>query len=145
MSAFAVYPRSKWTEGMKRAVELGAEFYLERELHRQGAHYEPWYRFHYPTHYYYDLLVGLDFMTALGFGEDRRLRHAVSKLKEKRRPDGRWNLEAVHPDVEGSMADWYRKNPKRAPTPFALEEPGRPSKMITLRAMIVLDRLEGTG
>jgi len=144
LSAFAVYPRQKWTEGMKRAVELGAEFFLERELHRQGAPYEPWNRFHYPVHYYYDLLVGLDFITALGFGDDRRLRYAISKLREKKRRNGRWDLDAVHPDLEGTMAEWYAKNPKRAPTPFALEEAGRPSKMITLRAMIVLERLDRT-
>ena len=84
MSAFAVYPRQKWTRGMKRTVEKGAEFFLERELHVQGGHYAPWYRFHYPVHYYYDLLVGLDFMTALGHGGDRRLAHAAAALKKKR-------------------------------------------------------------
>src|SRR2546427_4333885 len=78
MSAFAAYPRQKWTKGMKAAVESAAEFYLERELHRQGARYEPWYRFHDPVHYYYDVLVGLDFMTALGYGDDKRLRSATS-------------------------------------------------------------------
>ncbi len=145
MSAFAVYPRQKWTEGMKRAVELGAEFYLGREMHRQGADYRPWYRFHYPLHYYYDLLVGLDFMTALGYGDDPRLLHAVSLLKEKRRADGRWNLDAVHPDLEGKMAEWYPKSPKRKPIPFALEEPEESSKMITLRAMVVLKRLGDSG
>src|SRR3989442_2880155 len=46
--------------GMKSAVELGAEYYLGKELHKQGGEYPPWYRFHYPVHYYYDLLVGLD-------------------------------------------------------------------------------------
>lgn len=143
LSAFAVYPTQKWTAGMKRAVELGAEFFLERELHKQGAHYEPWYRFHYPVHYYYDLLVGLDFMTALGYGDDPRLRHAVSHLREKRRPDGRWNLDALHPDVEGNIAEWYAKHPKGAPTPFGLEAVGQPSKMITLRALTVLRRVEG--
>ncbi len=142
LSAFAAYPKQKWTAGMKRAVERGAEFYLERELHKQGARYEPWYRFHYPVHYYYDLLVGLDFMTVLGYGDDPRLGYALSLLKGKRRPDGKWELDAVHPDLEGSkMADWYRKNPKRAPTPFALEKPKDPSKLITLRAMEVLNRL----
>lgn len=144
MSAFAVYPRAKWTEGMKKAVELGAEFYLERELHRQGSHYEPWYRFHYPVHYYYDLLVGLDFMTALGYGDDPRLRHAIAHLERKRRRDGRWNLDAVHPDLEGKMAEWYEKNPKRRPTPFALENVNEPSKVITIRSMLVLDRLAKT-
>ena len=141
MSAFAVYPRPKWTEGMKRSVELGAEFYLSREMHKQGSRYEPWYRFHYPVHYYYDLLMGLDFMTASGYGDDRRLRYAISRLREKRRRDGRWNLDGIHPDLDGKMAEWYAKNPKRKPTPFGLENPGEPSKMITLRAMQVLDRL----
>ena len=140
MSAFAVYPKEKWTEGMKHAVELAAEFYLQRELHKQGPGYPPWYRFHYPVHYYYDLLVGLDFMTALGYGDDPRLRFAISLLKQKRRPDGRWNLDAVHPDLEGKMAEWYAKDPK-GHAPFALEQAGQPSKMITLRAMRVLKRL----
>ena len=141
LSAFAVYPRQKWTKGMKLAVEKGAEFFLERELHRQGDHYEPWYRFHYPVHYYYDILVGLDFMTALGYSDDRRLEHALSLLKKKKRSDGRWNLDAVHPDVEGSLAEWYRKHPRDAPTPFALERPGEPSKIITLTALKILGRL----
>ena len=142
MSAFAVYPRQDWTEGMKRAVELGGEYYLGKELHKQGAEYPPWYRFHYPAHYYYDMLVGLDFMTALGFGKDPRLRFALNLLREKRRPDGKWNLDALHPDAEGGVAEWYAKNPKHAPTPFGLEKPGEASKLITLRAMQVLNRVD---
>jgi len=141
MSAFAVYPRAKWNAGMERAVEDAAEFYLERELHKQGAKYGPWYRFHYPVHYYYDLLVGLDFMTALGYTDDPRLNYALRFLKEKRRPDGKWNLDALHPDLEGGMANWYAKEP---PTSFSLEKVGAPSKMITLRALQVLQRVEGT-
>jgi hypothetical protein len=141
LSAFAAYPRSKWTAGMRRCVELGAEFYLERELHRQGERYEPWYRFHHPVHYYYDVLVGLDLMTALGYSSDPRLGFALGLLKKKRRRDGRWNLDAVHPDVEGGMAEWYRQHPTRRPVPVALETPGAPSKMITLTAMTVLARV----
>ena len=137
MSAFAVLPRRKWTAGMKRAVERGAEFYLSKEMHKQGASYGPWYRFHYPIHYYYDILVGLEFMTALGYADNRRLRNAFSYLDSRRRPDGTWNLDAIHPDLEGSSAKWYAKKP---PTPFALEESGHPSKMITLRAMLALQK-----
>jgi len=124
---------------MKLVVERGAEFFLERELHQQGAYYRPWYRFHYPNHYFYDLLVGLDFMTALGYGDDKRLDHALSVLKKKRRRDGKWLLDAVHPDVEGGMANYYHKI---NPTPVSLEKPGEPSKMITLKAMTVLNRVE---
>ncbi len=116
--------------------------YLERELHKQGPRYRPWYRFHYPVHYYYDLLVGLDFMTALGYRDDRRLRYSLSLLRKKRRQDGKWIGDAVHPDVEGPMAEWYMRNPKRRPIPFTLEKPGEPSKIVTLRAMRVLDRLD---
>ncbi len=121
MSLFAAYPRQKWTRSIRKAVERGAEFYLAREMHKEGRRYEPWYRFHYPVHYYYDLLVGLDFMTALGFADDRRLKYAISLLREKRRPDGRWNLDAVHPDLEGPIAELYARRP---PTPFSLEPTG---------------------
>ncbi|HZY69896.1 MAG TPA: prenyltransferase/squalene oxidase repeat-containing protein [Thermoplasmata archaeon] len=144
MSAFAAFPRSKWSRPMEAAVAKGAEYYLSKELHLQGDHYEPWYRFHYPVHYYYDLLVGLDFMTALGYGKEPGLRHALDHLRRRRRSDGRWLLDAVHPDVEGGIADWYQKNPKKRPTPLALEAAGAPSKMVTLRALRVLARVDGT-
>ncbi|MDG6997641.1 MAG: hypothetical protein JRN15_00840 [Nitrososphaerota archaeon] len=140
LSAFAVYPRQKWTRKMKLAVERGAEFFLERELHKQGTRYEPWYRFHYPHHYYYDLLVGLDFMTALGYSSDWRLGYALSLLKEKRRSDGRWNLDATNPDPESPQGKWDRDHPKQASIQLALEKPGKPSKMITLTALKVLKR-----
>jgi len=142
LSAFAVYPRSRWTAEMREVVGKGAEFFLERELHRQGAHYPPWFRFHYPVHYYYDLLVGLDFMTALGYATDPRMSYATEFLRSRRRRDGRWNLDAVHPDVEGAVARWFVAHPKQRPTPFALEDVGRPSKMITFTAWKVLGAAE---
>jgi hypothetical protein len=145
LSAFAVYPRQKWTRGMKNAVEKGAEFFLERELHKQGDRYEPWYRFHYPIHYYYDILVGLDLMTALGYADDRRLGYALDLLKKKRRKDGRWNLDSVNPDPESPQGRWDRENPKQATVPFSLEIPGKPSKMVTLTALKVLARLDRVG
>ena len=142
LSAFAVYPRSRWTAAMQACVERGAEFFLERELHLQGERYEPWYRFHWPTHYYYDLLVGLDGLTALGYTDDPRLRFALDLLRDKRRPDGRWNLDADQPDPDPESARWFEEHPERRPTPLSFETPGRPSKMITLRARVVLSRVE---
>lgn len=141
LSAFAVYPRSRWSRAMEASVERGVEYYLDRELHRQGARYPPWYRFHWPTHYRYDLLVGLDVVTALGYGDDRRLGFALSHLRKKRRSDGRWNLDAVQPDLSPAGVRRYAKHPKQRPVPLAFETPGRPSKMITLRALTVLSRV----
>jgi hypothetical protein len=140
LSAFAAYPRSKWTRAMQGCVERAAEYYLEHELHRQGDRYAPWYRFHWPVHYYYDLLVGLDVLTALDYGDDPRLRFALEHLRKRQRSDGRWNLDANHPDAEGAVARYYRDHPKDRPTPLAFETVGRPSKMITLRALTVLSR-----
>ncbi len=142
LSAFAVYPRQKWTRSMKLACEKGAEFFLERELHKQGAWWEPWYRFHYPVHYYYDLLVGLDFMTALGYSHDKRLGYAISVLKEKRRKDGKWNLDANRPEESAALTAFRKKHPRsKSLTPIVLEKPGEPSKMITLTALKVLSRI----
>jgi hypothetical protein len=141
LSAFAVYPRDRWTAPMEECVRKAAEFFLQRELHRQGEKYAPWLRFHYPIHYYYDLLVGLDLLTALGYASDRRIEYALSILRKNRRNDGRWNLGGLHPDVEGGMAEWFAKHPRDRPTPFSLETVGKPSKMITLRALTVLERV----
>ena len=142
LSAFAVYPRPKWTRSMKLACERGAEFFLERELHKQGARWEQWYRFHYPVHYYYDLLVGLDFMTALGYSGDKRLGYAVSLLKAKRRSDGRWNIDANRPEDSAALTAFRKKNPRSKDlTPVILEKPGEPSKMITLTASKVLNHV----
>ncbi len=142
LSAFAAYPRSRWSRSMTAACERGAEFFLDRELHRQGARFEPWFRFHYPYHYYYDLLVGLDTLTALGYGSDPRLRFAIDHLLSRRRRDGRWNLDANRPEDSPALAAFRRQHPRSEDlTPFVLETPGRPSKMITLTAMTVLERL----
>jgi hypothetical protein len=142
LSAFAAYPRSKWTPAMKSCVELGAEYFLERELHRQGDRYEPWYRFHWPPHYYYDLLVGLDCLTELGYGDDPRLGYALDLLRKKRGRDGRWTIDAAQPDPDAEGAAWYAAHPNRRPPPLEFEPAGQPSKMITLRALRVLSRVE---
>jgi hypothetical protein len=139
LSAFAALPRSRWTRRMKRSVERGVEFYLRKELHRQGRHrYLPWYRFHYPVHYYYDILVGLDVVTKLGYGSDKRLGPALALMKEKRRSDGIWALDSVHPDLGAGAGYRIRKGV----TPFALEIKGQPSKWITLTCLQVLKRVE---
>ena len=39
------------------------------------------------------------------------------------------------------MAEWFRKHPEQRPTPFPLEPAGRPSKMVTLRALTILKRV----
>jgi len=140
LAAYAVLPKEKRTKGINRSIERGVEFYLQRKLFDDGEKkYGPWFRFHYPVHYYYDILVGLDFVTKLGYADDRRLRPALKILNDKRRRDGTWRLDKVHPD-RGAGAG-YDPNLKHL-KPFALEEAGKPSKWITLTALRILKRVE---
>lgn len=138
LAAFAAIPRTKRSAAMQRAIESGVEFYLERELLKEGGStYPPWTRLHYPVHYYYDFLVGLDVVTALGFTDDRRLAPALDLLESKRDGEGRWHLDADHPDI--SIDESYQV---RAPYyPFILEPAGRPSRWITISALVVLGRV----
>jgi hypothetical protein len=142
LAAFAEYPRDKWSQPMRDVVDRTCEYYLERELHQQGDPYDPWYRYHWPTHYYYDLLVGLDCLSALGHGQDPRMGFALHQLEEKRRADGRWNLDADQTDPDPESERWFEANPSKRPTPLRFETAGKPSKMVTLRARTVLSRVK---
>ncbi len=139
LAAFAELPRSARGRSIESAIERGCEFYLERHLFREGKRYDPWFRFHYPTHYFYDVLVGLDVLTRLGYAGDRRLGPALKLLTEKRRPDGTWILDRVHPDVGRSLRKDYRGTEIHG---WSLEPPGKPSKWITLTARAVLARVD---
>ncbi len=146
LSAFSALPRSRQSRKIKRSIERGAEFYLERRLFKEGpGKYTPWFRFHYPVHYYYDLLVGLDVLTSLGYGADTRIKDALEILHSKRRPDGTWSLDASNPDLPPDLpATEYNMSPPFEPfpaVPLSLEKVGRPSKMVTLRALRVLRRV----
>jgi hypothetical protein len=138
LAAFAVIPAARRSERVRTAIQRGAEFYLQRGLLREtdGSTYAPWHRLHYPNHYYYDLLVGLDMLTALGYGKDPRIRPALDELRDKQNPDGTWNIDAVHPDLLPD--DPY--HPKAPMFPFLFEYPGQPSRWTTYLALRVLDR-----
>jgi hypothetical protein len=134
LAAFAAIPPPARSAAVDRAVARGAEFFLDRGLLREGrTAYAPWRRLHYPNHYYYDVLVGLSMLARLGYGSDRRLRPALDVLEDRRNADGSWNLDALHPDFEGTgygiRTPFY---------PFALERPGAPSRWITTSALEVL-------
>ncbi len=134
LAAYSVLPRTKRTRKINSSIERGAEFYLERRLYDDGQpKYEPWFRFHYPIHYYYDLLVGLDVVTRLGYASDPRLSTALEIMRKKRSSDGKWRMEKIHPDI-GEGADYSLRNP---PIPFVIEDEGEPSKWLTLAALLV--------
>jgi hypothetical protein len=142
LAAFAALPRARRGPKMEEAISKGAEFYLERKLFQEGRAYPPWLRLHYPNHYYYDILVGLDVLTQLGFAGDRRLRPALKILTDQRRPDGKWVMDRLHPDI-GPKTTIHP--PKEEIKPLVIERPGQPSKWITYKALRVLKLVNDAG
>ena len=122
MSAFAEIPEGRRSLRVRRAIQTGAEFFLKRRLLHEGRPFPRWYSLRYPWHYFYDVLVGLDFVSALGYGKDPRAREAIHHLVSLRRPDGKWNLNHTNGNL-------------------SLEDAGQPSKMITFLSLRAIKRL----
>jgi len=142
LAAFAEIPEQDRDEKVRRSIERGAEFYLRRRLMDEGrVRYPPWFRIHYPNHYYYDVLVGLRVLSRLGYEADPRMLPAIKWLRSKCGTDGTWSLDAPHPDLD----EWkggYRL--ERIHFPMILESPNRPSRWATVEALSILKRVESS-
>jgi len=140
LAALGEIPEEERDESVRQAIARGAEFYLRRHLMDEGnVRYPPWFRIHYPNHYYYDILVGLRTLTRLGYGGDPRLARALRWLRSKRGRDGTWALDAAHPDIDPSLAG-YRIH--EVMFPMMLEAQREPSQWATVEALGVLARTD---
>ena len=130
MHAPARIPEKDQTSALKQAIEIGVNFFLSRDPanadYPMGYSEKPnrsWWKFGYPTFYVSDMLEILEVLSALGFAADERLDHAFQVLLDKQDDMGRWPLE-------------YTYNGK---TWVDVEEKGKPSKWVTLRALRVIN------
>lgn len=140
LAALAEIPEDARSEDLRRSIERGAEFFLRHHLMGEGKiRYPPWFRIHYPNHYYYDVLVGLRVLTKLGYGTDRRLAPALRWLRSKRAADGTWALDAAHPDLDAERGGYALR---RMVFPMMLEPLNVPSRWATVEALSVLTRVE---
>ena len=115
-----------------RAAEVNAmagqarEFILLHRLYRSdrtGAIISPRFlMLSYPSRWFYDILRALEYFRSAGAAFDPRMQDALDVLRQKRRQDGTWPLQARHPGQ----------------THFEMETPGRHSRWNTLRALRVL-------
>jgi Prenyltransferase and squalene oxidase repeat len=138
LAAFAAIPADSRDAATLKALERNAEFYLKRALMKEGpGRYAPWYRIHFPNYFHYDLLVGLRLLARLGYGADPRLRPALRWLGSKRRPDGTWALDAVHPDEEFANFTW-----PQVMIPVMFEALHERSQWATVGALGVLAQVE---
>ena len=150
-----ILPR-KPREALRESAKKASEFLLTHRIFKSDRDGSvillEFTQSHYPIHYKYDFLHALRVLTSLGITEDSRLDDAVKLLLEKRLPDGKWALDGVY-------RGWRTKRPLHgvgafrpeenevimhgwgSDTTFQLEEAGKPSKWITLQALLVLKRL----
>jgi hypothetical protein len=122
------------SSGVRTARRSGEEYLLERGLFRRkssGEIVQPEYlEFAFPYYWHYDVLRALDYFRRSGANPDPRMTEAVEVVQSKRKPDGRWLLDRIHPgqvyfDLEGGV--------------------GTPSRWNTLRALRVLEWWNGMG
>lgn len=129
MLALSKLPDAERTATMKKAIETGIDFLLGRDPavadYPMGYATKPnrsWFKFGYPIGYVTDVLQNLEVLTAFGYGRDPRVANGLALLLSKQDEGGRWKLE-------------YTYNGK---TWVDVEEKGKPSKWVTLRAMRAL-------
>jgi hypothetical protein len=145
--------RPGWENSAKKGIEFLLKHHIFKSDRDDSVILYDFLRLHYPLHYAYDFLHGLRILSELGIRHDPRMNDAVSLLLEKRTSDGRWLLEGVYRGwrrshgvhEEGSV---YRPEEREVVTvgwgperALQLEEAGKPSKWITLQALLVLKRL----
>ncbi|MGC1121069.1 MAG: hypothetical protein WBA22_08235 [Candidatus Methanofastidiosia archaeon] len=130
LAALAKLPATLVTREVKEIISHNAEPYLENRVYwyRRDAQGErtkkpSWTRFAFPLFWQSDVLDVLDVLTELGI-RDERMEESVDLVRSKR-VEGRWILERTYPKRFG-----------------LLEEIGKPSRWITLRALRVLKRLK---
>lgn len=136
MGAFAALPESRRP---REVVERGLDFLFAKGL-GIGQGYAPWERIHFPRHYYYDALVGLDIATALA-PRDARLAPAIAWLEGKRGSNGMWRLDRHHPDFDDAGYTPHGPGIGLSISPLVVEEAGASSKWATLAALRVLQRV----
>jgi hypothetical protein len=143
--------------GWEISAKRGSEFLLRHRIYKSDMDDSvvllDFMRLHYPLHYSYDFLHGLRVLTELGVKNDPRMNDAVSLLLEKRQSDGKWLLEGVYRGWRHAHAMHGEETVSRpeerelitqgwgTEKAIQVEEAGKPSKWITLQALLVLKRL----
>jgi hypothetical protein len=124
-------PESARTPLLQSAIDTGTRFLLSEDpatadypTGNGGKPSRRWFSFGFPVFWVTDVLQNLEVLTRLGYGHDPRLAAAMDLMLSKQDQHGRWTME-------------YSYNSK---TLVDIEEKGKPSKWVTLRALRVLKR-----
>lgn len=127
--ALAAVPPAARTPAVEAATRASVDFLLSYHVAKADYPYTDrisgsWFKFGYPLGYVTDVLLNLEALTQAGAATDPRLDEALDFVLAKADAEGRWPMEYSY---QGKM--W-----------IDVEQKGRPSKWVTLRALRVLAR-----
>jgi hypothetical protein len=125
-------PADGRTPVVEVAIEASTDFLLRYDVARADYPHQErinssWFKFGYPLGYVTDVLLNLEALVEAGCGGDPRLEEAVALVLAKQDEQGRWNMT-------------YSYNSKMWAD---IEEKGKPSKWVTLRAARMLKGFYG--
>ena len=127
MRALLAMPADRRTGAVQRAIDTGVEFLLSRNPAEADYPYydkvsSTWFKLGFPLSYWSDVLEVVDVLAQAGFGQDPRLAPAIDWVLSRQDARGRWKLG----------------NSLNGKTWQDIEQRGKPSKWVTLRALRML-------
>jgi hypothetical protein len=128
LKALAEIPMDKRSNEIKKTIDDAVEYLLKHYIYKRS--HDPrmiakqeWTEFGFPLMWKIDALEVMDILTRLGV-KDERMREAIELVRSKQNEEGRWILEK---SFNGRMQ-------------VNIEQKGKESKWITLKALRVLKR-----
>jgi hypothetical protein len=130
MRALLAVPPAARTDGVQQAIDAGVDFLLSRNPAQADYPFtekvsSTWFKLGFPLSYWSDVLEVVDVLARAGCGDDPRLADAVRWVLGKQDAQGRWKLEN---SLNRKM--WAD-----------VEQRGKPSKWVTLRALRALQHV----
>jgi hypothetical protein len=131
LKALAEIPVEKRSKKVKNTLKEGVEYLFKHHIYKRSHDLRriskpKWLRFGFPLMYQTDVMEILGILTSLGY-KDKRLQEAVDLVVSKQDKHGRWIMEST-------FNGRFQTN---------IEQKGKPSKWITLRALKVLKKFYG--
>jgi hypothetical protein len=128
LKALAEIPAERRSKDVINTIEKGTEYMLVHHIYKRSHDLSRvskpgWLRFGFPLMYQTDVLEVLGILTKLGC-KDRRMQEAVDLVVSKQDDQGRWKLE-------NTFNDRFQ---------VEIEEKGKPSKWVTLKAVTSLKK-----
>jgi hypothetical protein len=131
LKALAEIPSAERSPEVRRTIDQGVEYFLKHHIYKKSRNLTKvskpgWLNFGFPLMYQDDVLEMIEILAKLKV-KDKRLESAIELVESKKSKEGKWILE-------NTFNGRFFVN---------IEQKGKPSKWITLKALQVLEFYRG--